>query len=145
MKAINFYRLAVYDVTKLAGFIQNFFMGGGGGGGNFFILPGNRLIEHSEGERVGGGCVLSNAVHSAEAYCLIPFLTVRFTLWITKGNAFTGTAKYLMGENNFWGGGGGGGGGGSSGKRGCSRAQKTRPEVTSYGHLKRELIDNFIA
>ena len=37
------------------------------------------LIEHSEGEGVGGACVLSHAACSAEAYCLIPFLTVRFT------------------------------------------------------------------
>ena len=46
------------------------------------------LIDHSEGEGVGGGCVLSNAVHSAEAYCLIPFLTVRFTLWINNGECY---------------------------------------------------------
>ena len=55
---------------------------------------------------MGGGCVLSNAVHMYSA-CLIPFLTVRFTLWIIKGNAimsFTGTAKYLMGEKNLLGG-----------------------------------------
>ena len=38
------------------------------------------LIDHSEGEGVGGGCAFSHAAHSAEAYCLIPFLTVKFTI-----------------------------------------------------------------
>ena len=39
------------------------------------------LIDHSEGEGVGGGCAPSHAACSAETYCLILFLTVRFTLW----------------------------------------------------------------
>ena len=47
------------------------------------------LIDHSEGEGVGGGCAPSHAARSAETYCSIPFLTVRFTLWTNKGNAIT--------------------------------------------------------
>ena len=50
------------------------------------------------------GCV---SPPSAETYCLIPFLTVRFTLWINKGNAITsatGTATFYL--NICWGGGG---------------------------------------
>ena len=52
-------------------------------GGNFFFIAGETmwLIDHSEGEGVGGGCAPSHAAHSAETYCLILFLTVRFTLW----------------------------------------------------------------
>ena len=52
------------------------------------------LIDHSEGGRGGG--VSSHAAHSAEAYCLIPILTVIFTLWTNKGSAIvssTGTAR----------------------------------------------------
>ena len=55
---------------------------------------------------MGRGCVLSHAAHSTEAYCLIPFLTVRFTLWTNKGSTETAMK---------WGGGGGGGGGGFQG------------------------------
>ena len=39
------------------------------------------LIDNSEGEGVGGGCAPSHAACIAETYCLILFLTVRFTLW----------------------------------------------------------------
>ena len=45
------------------------------------------LIDYSEGEGVGGVCAPSHAAYSAETYCLILFLTVRFTLWTNKGNA----------------------------------------------------------
>ena len=66
------------------------------------------LIDHSEGEGVGGGCAPSHAAYSAETYCLILFLTVRFTL--CKGKAIisaTGTAtfhlkKNLLGGENFF-------------------------------------------
>ena len=67
------------------------------------------LIDYSEGEGVGGGCAPSHAAHSAETYCLMLFLTVRFTLWTNKGNAIvsaTGTATFKKicwgGENFFW-------------------------------------------
>ena len=65
--------------------------------GNFFFIAGETmwLIDHSEGEGVGGGCAPSHAAYSAKTYCLILFLTVRFTLWTNKGNAImsaTGTA-----------------------------------------------------
>ena len=36
-----------------------------------------------------GGGVSSHAARSAETYCMIPFLTVRFPLWTNKGNAIT--------------------------------------------------------
>ena len=61
------------------------------------------LIDHSEGEGVGGGYAPSHAAYSAETYCLILFLTVRFTLWTNKGNTIisaTGTA--LLGGNFSW-------------------------------------------
>ena len=97
-------------VVCMQGFIQDFFVGGGGGGGggNFFFIAGETmwLIEHSEGEGVGGGCAPSHAACSTETYCLILFLIVRFTLWTDKGNAImsaTGTKKSA----------GGGGGGGN--------------------------------
>ena len=64
---------------------------------------------HSEGEGVGGGCVLSHAAHSAEAYCLIPFLTVRFILWTNKGNAIMSSTETATFYKIFAGGGGGGG------------------------------------
>ena len=54
---------------------------------------------------MGGGCAPSHAAHSAETYCLILFLTVRFTLWTNKGNAIvsaTGTATL---KKICWGGG----------------------------------------
>ena len=67
------------------------------------------LIDYSEGEGVGGVCAPSHAAHSAETYCLMLFLTVRFTLWTNKGNAIvsaTGTATFKKicwgGENFFW-------------------------------------------
>ena len=47
----------------------------------------------------GGGGVSSHASRSAETYCMIPFLTVRFTLWTNKGNAImsaTGSATFYF-------------------------------------------------
>ena len=40
------------------------------GGGNFFFIAGETmwLIDHSEGEGVGGGCAPSHAAYSAETY-----------------------------------------------------------------------------
>ena len=66
---------------------------------NYFFIAGETmwLIDHSEGEGVGGGCAPSHAAFSAETYCLILFLTVRFTLWTNKGDAIisaTGTATF---------------------------------------------------
>ena len=81
------------------------------GGGELFFFNCRKtmwLIDHSEGEGVGGVCVLSHAACSAEAYCLIPFLTVRFTLWTNKGNAImssTGTATFYF-KNKISAGGG---------------------------------------
>ena len=39
-------------------------------GGNFFFIAGETmwLIDHSEGEGVGGGCAPSHAAYSAETY-----------------------------------------------------------------------------
>ena len=52
------------------------------------------LIDYSasEGEGVGGGCAPSHAACSAETYCLILFLTVRFTLW--RMLLYLGTATF---------------------------------------------------
>ena len=51
------------------------------------------LIDHSDGEGVGGGRVLSHAERNTEAYCLIPFLTVRFPLWTNKGNTIMSSTE----------------------------------------------------
>ena len=76
------------------------------GGNLIFFIAGETmwLIDYSEGEGVGGGCAPSHAAHSAETYCLILFLTVRFTFWTNKGNAIvsaTGTAAF---KKICWGG-----------------------------------------
>ena len=42
---------------------------------------------------MGGVCAPSHAARSAETYCLILFLTVRFTLWTNKGNAIMSATK----------------------------------------------------
>ena len=54
----------------MQGFIQDFFVGGGGGGRELFYIAGETmwLIDHREGEGVGGGCAPSHAAHSAETY-----------------------------------------------------------------------------
>ena len=76
------------------------------GGGTFFFIAGETmwLIDHSEGERVGGGCAPSHAAYSTETYCFILFLTVRFT---NKGNAIisaTGTATFINKKKSAGGG-----------------------------------------
>ena len=80
---------------------------GGGGGGNFFFIAGETmwLIDHSEGEGVGGGCAPSNAACSAETCYLILFLTVRLTLWVMLlclPLHWTATFKKSAGGDFFW-------------------------------------------
>ena len=81
-----------------------------GGGPNFFIAGETLwLIDHSEGEGVGGDVPPPPMLHAAQK--LILFLTVRFTLWTNKGNAIisaTGTATFYLkkksarGGDFFW-------------------------------------------
>ena len=42
---------------------------------------------------------MKHAAHSAEAYCLIPCLDVRFTLWTNKGKGNAMSYEYLLGWN----------------------------------------------
>ena len=46
-------------------------------------------------------CALSHAAHSKETSCLIPFLTMRFTLWTNKGNAIIMSTTTLYLKNKI--------------------------------------------